>query len=851
MKAYTKVTRKTVEEDRMAICPEFGCESIIRVKPLKFGFLGFGKYPKCKKHHIPLVYVNERIGEFVDAALACLFDRTGLPSNELLKIIHTKFPEESETFIKVWVYCITIGRGAGIVSHYMDSISNTYLKKLTTKQIKSLKKTPQSKNNSRYQPIREGMNEITNQYTRLLKHLRIHSEVLIELDQLKPLSKNLKKILSTWQETILKDSEILPSTESKHKIPLTDVKINYDKNLNAGICRCLLGLSPESKGFKKNKLTAFDRFSAYYDFYIEGLTEKFTKSDIERLFSENRLIFDNLKKQRRKDVETENDRKYNKHYFSSIKGSKDLRFNISLYFFELIMKSNYETPVLINILKRNLSNNNFNNHFSEADINLMQKMIQHNDFDKYLTDLGKIIRFLMNVAKNHKKIGATPNISHITTFLREKNINLFQADNVFPMTIAEIYDLLQNKNKHIFPKRGGKIEFTTKERKKRWKKNILDAKIIGSKIKIYIIRNIYNGFYIQDGKAQCPLCRKEGLDINTDISRLKALEFHHKDKKNEEYTARKLFLLFQKSYGNPNFLEKVISTMEKENIELICRNHHNLLHSKVFKNFKELINWTDLFSLDPILIHLLIHTSVHGYINKRKHLEGKTRNIRKAIVNFIKKRYILERLYNGYCPICQEINSKYYLPSFDFHHLDEDKKTIEASFLFGTNLSCSEIIRNLEKEFGVYICKNCHGTYQWINDSDVVNRIYESEFFIEKVGKDIERYHKTASPLKYTPSIQDPLKKEIRISNRNIKYLFTLEDIINSGSKANNNSIASYLKISEDAVRAAMRNDVYSPFLAVSQSKKKSQKSYHLTEYGKKALKLMHYFKDYYDKYGF
>ena len=57
MKAYTNVSRKTVGEDRVAICPNFGCEFISRVKLLKFGFLGFGKYPKCKKHHIPLVYM--------------------------------------------------------------------------------------------------------------------------------------------------------------------------------------------------------------------------------------------------------------------------------------------------------------------------------------------------------------------------------------------------------------------------------------------------------------------------------------------------------------------------------------------------------------------------------------------------------------------------------------------------------------------------------------------------------------------------------------------------------------------------------------------------------------------------
>ena len=46
MKTYTQVSRKTLEEDRIAICPTFGCKSIKRVKPLKIRFIGFGKNPK-------------------------------------------------------------------------------------------------------------------------------------------------------------------------------------------------------------------------------------------------------------------------------------------------------------------------------------------------------------------------------------------------------------------------------------------------------------------------------------------------------------------------------------------------------------------------------------------------------------------------------------------------------------------------------------------------------------------------------------------------------------------------------------------------------------------------------------
>jgi hypothetical protein len=217
MKAYTDVSRKTVGEDRIAICPIFGCEFISRVKPLKFGFLGFGKYPKCKKHRIPLVYIDERIKDFVDAALACLFDKSGLPPSELHESIKSKFPDEFNSFIEGWVYCITVGRGAPIVSHYMDTISNAYLKQLTKKQIKALKKGDDSKPNLVNKAIKNGMDEITIQYTRVLKHLRAHSEILIEHQKLKSLSKSLRNCLNNGQKNILKLNEIINSSRNGFK----------------------------------------------------------------------------------------------------------------------------------------------------------------------------------------------------------------------------------------------------------------------------------------------------------------------------------------------------------------------------------------------------------------------------------------------------------------------------------------------------------------------------------------------------------------------------------------------------------------------------------------------------------
>ena len=285
MKAHSQVNRKFLEEDRIAICPKFGCENLTRVKPLKFGFFGFNKYPKCKKHSTPLVYIDERISIFIDAALSCLFDKAGLPPEDLLTLIKKEFPEDLQSFIHSWVYYITIGRGAPIISRYMDSISKAYLKKLTKKQIKTLKGEKTLKTHSLHKAIRDGMQEITLQYTRLLKHLRIHSEILTDINQLKPLSHDLKNALQAWQNLYLNEESKLLGIEEERRISLFEMKKYYDCILNMGTCRCLLGLSPEGKNTKKNRITAFDRYSVYYDFFKEGITKKFTKHDIEGLLT--------------------------------------------------------------------------------------------------------------------------------------------------------------------------------------------------------------------------------------------------------------------------------------------------------------------------------------------------------------------------------------------------------------------------------------------------------------------------------------------------------------------------------------------------------------------------------------
>lgn len=180
-----------------------------------------------------------------------------------------------------------------IVSRYMDSISNTYLKQLAKKQIKALKKEETSKANLVNKAIKDGMDEITLQYTRILKHLRAHSEVLIDHQKLQTISKKLRNFLTDWQINIIKQNEIINSSLNMREMTLNEIKQNYDQILNVGTCRCLLGLNPKAKENKKANISAFDRFSAYHEFFIEGLTVKFTKSDIT-LINSNSVLTNKL-----------------------------------------------------------------------------------------------------------------------------------------------------------------------------------------------------------------------------------------------------------------------------------------------------------------------------------------------------------------------------------------------------------------------------------------------------------------------------------------------------------------------------------------------------------------------------
>ena len=196
------------------------------------------------------------------------------------------------------------------------------------------------------------------------------------------------------------------------------------------------------------------------------------------------------------------------------------------------------------------------------------------------------------------------------------------------------------------------------------------------------MKNLYNGQYCYNGIIKCPLCQKQLFCTNTDIIRLNALEFHHKDSKKKEnsFTGMKLYQLFIENQYKSDVLKRIIKTVELEDGSLECRSHHRLKKAKIFKYFKYLINWEGLFDLDPEIIHILIKTSINSF-SYTKNLTSNQRNIVKlSIIRFLKKKYIIESFYGTHCHTCGEFNTIDHLSAFDFHHDDEDQKGEKQNF---------------------------------------------------------------------------------------------------------------------------------------------------------------------------
>ncbi|MBA7515036.1 hypothetical protein ES705_07074 [subsurface metagenome] len=489
---------------------------------------------------------------------------------------------------------------------------------------------------------------------------------------------------------------------------------------------------------------------------------------------------------------------------------------------------------------------------------LNRMLIQYeNEFNKYFSDLLNVIQGIITYSQVPLRIKAHFKIRPLVDDLYKKNINLLHGFTNFYYSVIEIYDFLKERFPYDFPKRFNR-SLSEKYEKQEY------VNIVGQKIKLYTIEHIYNGIYFIDGRGRCPKCYEEGLLINTDSVRSTSLEYHHNtEKKESEYSAIKMFQMYQKSRSDPLFLEKLIKKMELDKVVLMCRVHHQMKHSKYFNYFKYLINGKDIFSLPTQLIYILIRISVNNHYETKNASRDKKRSARNSIISFLKKRYILEQVCLEKCPICQEFNIKEHLPAFDFNHIFEhnfrENPHIQQNHdyinsvaqLFYKNYTCSEIAKALDFERGGFLCKNCHNVIDYSSIYlHLLEEIYEDEDIVAGIINDHKLVKMRFILFRYKESTGDPIKKNREINDSYERYLDAFYKLTQKGHEITHDSLADYLGIKRHSVFQYLKKNksFFKDFIEVNigLGHGHNPTEVFLTERGKEYIELMYYIRDYY-----
>ncbi len=933
----SKVSRKSIKEERIAICPYFGCTHLKKVKPLKLGVFGFRKYPKCSKHNISLVFVDEFIGNFIQAVNACLFDKSSLPPKNLIDKIKGFVPNEASAFINSWMYSNSIGRGAQVISKYMDGLSRGYMKMLSRKQRKLVLSEVNTKKN--YRMLQLGLKKIADEYTNFLQILREKTQIF-SIHEFPPFSDKLISVLKEWLKGHLNDIKQLNKTSNES---LLTIKKHYDNILHAGTCTLLLGKSPSIviKG-----ISAFELFSAYYEFLEAGLSEELIIKDVQSIIdklilrNEKPLIIPNFKQkvtnhlknlinliectQRQKElinsiaieilenfisraksneftipknantekiaaiivytvalsnknmpkitrkgiaklasveIKSPSDissyyKKYFEHLypriefrFSSYPGFNRIRNIISAYIFSVVKDKEVLTSEIVDRIRDNIIMNiDLPKDLSQNDFDVLRTILDqyYDTFIKFLSDLVEVVKHLINSSRIHKRIRAHLIVKYVVDFLlEEKDVNFLQTPKKFYYNVIEIYDYLKEKYPDFFPIRSNSQGLFDGGKEYRHEDY---EKIVGNKLKVFVMKNIYNGKYFKAGKLKCPECLKERFVLNTDITRLDALEFHHdSDKKETQFTAGALYNLFTKNRSDPNVLEEIVRIVELEDVKLICRNHHHILHDRYFNYFSYLITWEEILSLPVELIHILIKVSVENFPLTKNWTKIDKKRVRGNIIKYLKKRFIIEHFFGNYCPTCMEFQTKKHLPAFHFNHADDNIKNVNASDLYG-QYSCSEIVAILEREKGGYLCSNCHSVIHY-KKLHLLNEIYEDKKLVRRIKEDFDSIYRNFKLIHNNKSIvEEPLEKGFKSTGSIERYLTAINEISKNEDDVTIYKLSRFMGITTSSISNYFyrRKDVITRYINTKSGTKSNPTKYYLNKMGKEAISLIYHFRDYF-----
>ncbi len=411
------------------------------------------------------------------------------------------------------------------------------------------------------------------------------------------------------------------------------------------------------------------------------------------------------------DVNSMNDDKKMKKITSF---SRIIRFSICKYIYEII---NQESPssdsYIIEKVTEDLINLNSSwiRDIPKPKLILIKDKLENSSINtlyiEYIRDLLYIVREIVDLNKKYSIQHKSVDIREAAKRLYQKRFNLGLTELSFEVILREIFDYLKEnindfKLKRIKQK---KLVYDKVQRLRECSRcqrimSFNEFSYIKGKLKnrlryicrscrteIRLIKDLRKKVYLLNRLNHiCPYHNNNLIQI------LPAVTFHHK-------TSKKSFTW---SEGREKAIKKeeIYRRLKEDNVIALCENSHRLKEATIFHRYKDLILQKDLFTKSTKDILNLIEEIIENVKPSQKSYT------RRDIKRFIRKRYVFEKLFDGKCVGCCEVNVFSNLPALTIHHSEIIENPSRWRDI--ADLDSEEIIDLFLKEKVIGLCANCH-----------------------------------------------------------------------------------------------------------------------------------------------
>ncbi len=347
--------------------------------------------------------------------------------------------------------------------------------------------------------------------------------------------------------------------------------------------------------------------------------------------------------------------------------------------------------------------------------NLKENLYRYTELS--MKEKQKIIQFIQkeNLTKEEKEI-----FKFILSKLPEKEINSFKIKKC-----SHCHKVLSYSD---FYKRSGKRGWGNKSKNYQSickECSNLTRKLRRYKKKLKLINELF------DGK-----CHQCGLNLESIV----LAHFHHPF---AEYKTAEWLDVQDKSISD------IIKWAKNDKVIPLCNNCHKKEGATLFEKFKDLILMEGLFDKTPEELNDLL------IIGEELSSHEKTK-----IQKWLRKRYIIEKLFEGKCIGCGEVNIFNNFPGLTLHHRDPSIKSVKMEEIFRDN-DCETIFEIILKEDAVCLCANCHSIFHsdlHLHLEEVFNN--EKKIFKKKYR---EKYRKLLTNIKNFKFKQIDLKSPLKL----------------------------------------------------------------------------------------